>query len=264
MPAPKRGEILFRFAQLVASTRTSSPTLMVERDGQGARRGGRRRPGSDRHEVLHGRRGPAPVRPDDAVGAPRQVQHERAPADRRGRRDHAVELPDRDPVAGRSRPRSSAATRSSSSRRPTRRARRALRRAARRGRAPAGVLNIVHGGGSEVGERLVRTRTSRHHAHRLARDRRQGAANGRRQPQAHPPRARRQERDHRPRRRRPRPRRRRDPLVGVRHLGPALHRREPRDRPREGLRAAAVEARRARGAAAPRLRAGRTAPTSAR
>ena len=55
---------------------------------------------------------------------------------------------------------------------------------------------------------------------------------GRGQPQARPPRARRQERGHRPRRRRPRPRRRRDHLVGVRHLRPALHRREPRDRPR--------------------------------
>ena len=36
------------------------------RDGQGPARGARRRPGSDRHGLLHGRRGPAPVRPDDA------------------------------------------------------------------------------------------------------------------------------------------------------------------------------------------------------
>ena len=43
--------------------------LMTPRDGQGAARGRRRRPGSDRHELLHGRRGPAPVRPDDAVRA---------------------------------------------------------------------------------------------------------------------------------------------------------------------------------------------------
>ena len=70
----------------------------VARDGQGAGRGGRRRPGSDRHELLHGRRGPAPLRPDDAVRAAGQVQHERADADRRRRRDHAVELPDRDPL----------------------------------------------------------------------------------------------------------------------------------------------------------------------
>ena len=43
----------------------------VARDGQGARRGRRRRPGGDRHEPLHGRRGPASLRPDDAVGAAR-------------------------------------------------------------------------------------------------------------------------------------------------------------------------------------------------
>ena len=41
------------------------------RDGEGQGRGRRRRPGSDRHDVLHGRRGPPPLRPDDAVGAPR-------------------------------------------------------------------------------------------------------------------------------------------------------------------------------------------------
>ena len=37
------------------------------------------------------------LRPDDAVRAPRQVHDERAHAGRRRRRDHAVELPDRDP-----------------------------------------------------------------------------------------------------------------------------------------------------------------------
>ena len=67
------------------------------RDGEGEGGGRRRRPGSDRHELLHGRRGPAPLRPDDAVGAPRQVHDERPHAGRRRRRDHAVELPDRDP-----------------------------------------------------------------------------------------------------------------------------------------------------------------------
>ena len=39
------------------------------RDGQGPGRDPRRRPGSHRHDVLHGRRGPPPVRPDDAVRA---------------------------------------------------------------------------------------------------------------------------------------------------------------------------------------------------
>ena len=66
------------------------------RDGEGEGRGRRRRPGSDRHELLHGRRGPSPVRADDAVGAPEQVPDVRPHADRRRRGDHAVELPDRD------------------------------------------------------------------------------------------------------------------------------------------------------------------------
>ena len=68
------------------------------RDGQGAARGARRRAGGHRHGLLHGRRGTAPLRPDDAVGAPGQVQHERAHADRSRRGDHAVELPDRHPL----------------------------------------------------------------------------------------------------------------------------------------------------------------------
>ena len=52
---------------------------------------------------------------------PRQVPDERPDADRRRRRDHAVELPDRDPVLEDRARRSSAATRSSSSRPRTRR-----------------------------------------------------------------------------------------------------------------------------------------------
>jgi aldehyde dehydrogenase (NAD+) len=88
---------------------------------------------------------------------------------------------------------------------------------------PSGVVNVVHGGGGAVGERLVRHpgRTG-DHADRLARDGRGGDARGGGQPQARPPRARRQERGDRPGRRRSGPRRRRDHLVGVRHLGPAM------------------------------------------
>ena len=122
---------------------------------------------------------------------------------------------------------------------------------------PPGVVNVVHGGGGAVGERLVQ------HPDvpviTLTGSRETGVAVlqvGRGQPQARPPRARRQERGDRPRRRRPRPRRRRDHLVGVRHLRPALHRREPRDRPRAGLRRAPVEARRRGREAAPRPRLG--------
>ena len=40
------------------------------RDGKGARRSGRRRPGSDRYELLHGGGGSAALRADDSVGAP--------------------------------------------------------------------------------------------------------------------------------------------------------------------------------------------------
>ncbi len=102
---------------------------------------------------------------------------------------------------------------------------------------PAGVVNIVHGGGGS-GRRAARPAPGRprHLAHRLARDRREGARGGRRGSQARPPRARRQERDHRHGRRRPRPRGRRHRLVGVRHVRPALHGDEPRHRPREPLR----------------------------
>ena len=84
---------------------------------------------------------------------------------------------------------------------------------------PAGVLNIVHGGGSTVGERLVK------HPDvpliSLTGSREVGvktAQNGARLPEAHPPRARRQERDHRHGRRRPRSRGGRDHLVGLRHV----------------------------------------------
>ena len=223
------------------------------RDGEGQGRGRRRRPGSDRHDVLHGRRRPPPVGPDDAVRAPEQVQHVRARAGRRRRRDHAVELPDRDPVVE---------ARARARLRQHRRAeaggghaapRAALRRAARRGGLPDGVVNIVHGYGETAGEALVRhPRRARDHLHRLARDRRRGDEGRGRPPQARPPRARRQERDHRARRRRPRPRGRGHRLVGVRHVRPALHRRVARDRARGGLRRAAVAARRARRADAPR------------
>ena len=104
VPAPKRGEILFRFARSLERREGRAHRPDDARDGQGEGRGGRRRPGGDRHDLLHGRRGPAPLRPDDAVGAARQVQHERPPADRRRRRDHAVELPHRDSRRGRSSP----------------------------------------------------------------------------------------------------------------------------------------------------------------
>ena len=191
--------------------------------------------------ALHGRRGPAPVRPDDAVRAARQVQHVacacRSASSARSRRGTSRSRS----RPGSSRPRSSAATPSSSSRPRTRRCWPSASSSCSPRRAcPTGVVNLVHGYGEEAGDALVAPPgRPGHHVHRLARDRRRGHEGGRRPPQARPPRARRQERDHRPRRRRPRPRGRGDRLVGVRHLGPALHGREPRDRPRGGLRRAA-------------------------
>ena len=122
---------------------------------------------------------------------------------------------------------------------------------------PDGAVNLVHGYGEEAGERLVRhpdvpviTFTGSRETG-VARD-----EGGGRRAEARPPRARRQERDHRDGRRRPRPGRRGDRLVGLRHLGAALHGRQPRDRAPRRLRRAAEAARRARRVDAARRRLG--------
>ena len=154
VPAPKRGEILFRFAHLLAEEKEDLAQLMAREMGKVLPEARRRRPGSDRHGLLHGRRGPAPVRADDALRAARQVQHEHPPADRRRRRDHALELPDRDPDAGRRCPRSSAGNTvvfKPATDTPTL-GERFVELLVEAG-VPAGVVNIVHGGGGEVGER---------------------------------------------------------------------------------------------------------------
>ena len=235
------------------------------RDGQGAARGARGRPGGRRHGLLHGRRGPAAVRADDPVRAPRQVQHERAPADRCRRCDHAVELPDRDslledPAGARLREhrRLQAGDRHACARRALRgAAERRGRPGRRRQRRPR------RWGRGRQRDRHASGRTG-DHAHGLARDRSPGDEGRGRAPEARPSRARRQERDHRPRRRRPRPGRRRDRLVGVRHLGPALHRREPGDRARVGVRRALLPARRRKPRSSGSAWAGRRTPTSGR
>ncbi len=227
------------------------------RDGEGETRGRGRRPGSDRHELLHGRRGSSPVRADDAVGAPEQVPDVRPHADRRRRGDHAVELPDRDSLVEDG----PGARRGEHDRLQARdgyaRARPALRRAPRRGRRPEGRrehrARRRRRGRRRAGASPGRPRD---HAHGLARDGREGARGRRGAAQARPPRARRQERDHRHGRRRPRPRARGDPVVGVRHVGAALHRDEPRDRPRQPLRLARSSTRRAGGSATARARVG--------
>ena len=87
------------------------------RDGQGPRRDARRRPGSDRHDLLHGRRGAPPVRPDRAVRAARQVRDVDPPAGRRLARSSRRGISRWRSRRGRSSRRSSAATPSSSSRR---------------------------------------------------------------------------------------------------------------------------------------------------
>ena len=264
-PAPKRGEILFRFAQLVTEHKAELTDLMTHEMGKvKAEAGGDVQEAIDM-TLLHGRRGPPPVGPDDAVRAARQVQHERAHADRRRRRDHAVELPDRDPVvedrAG-ARLRQHGRLQAGDGHAA---ARPAIRRAARRGRRAGGRRQ------RRARRRARRRRPARpppgrpgDHAHRLARDRGGGDAERGRLPQARPPRARRQERDHRPRRRGSRPRRRRDHLVGVRHVRPALHGRVARDRAGRRLRRARVAARVGGRAVCGSAPAGKTTPTSAR
>ena len=113
---------------------------------------------------------------------------------------------------------------------------------------PAGVVNVVHGGGGD-GRAPDRAASGRpgHHHHRVPRDWRPGHARRGREPQARPSRAGREERHHRHGRRGPRPGDGRDHLVGLRHHRPALHGREPRDRPPRRLRLAPVQARRCRG-----------------
>ena len=91
---PGRAEILYRAAQLFAERKDSLRARHDPRDGQGAGRDGRRRPGSHRHGAADGRRGPSPARPDHAVGAAQQVRDVGAAADRRLRNDHRLELPD--------------------------------------------------------------------------------------------------------------------------------------------------------------------------
>ena len=230
VPAPKRGEILFRFAELARASTRRAHRADDARDGQGPGRGRRRRPGSDRHELLHGRRGPAAVRPDDAVASCRDKfnMSVRMPIGVVGvitPWNFPIAIPSWKIVPG-ARLRQHGRVQAGGGHAA---ARRALRRAARRGGRP--------GGRRQRRARLRRATSGEAHRPPPGRARRSrftgsretGVAvlEGRRRPaQARPPRARRQERDHRHGRRRPRPRGRGHPLVGVRHLGPALHRRE--------------------------------------
>ena len=55
-PAPKRAEILYRAAEILIRRKEDIGARHDARDGQSAGRDARRRAGSDRHDVLHGRR----------------------------------------------------------------------------------------------------------------------------------------------------------------------------------------------------------------
>ena len=265
MPAPRRGEILFRFAQLLAESKEELAQLMAHEMGK----------------VLPEARGDVQEAVDMAYymgGEGRRLFGQTTPSELRDKFNMSVRQPIgvvgvitpwnfpiaipvlEDPARARLREhgRLQACDRHAG-------ARRALRRAAERGGRPGGRRQRRPRRWGQVGHAIV--------THpdvpviTLTGSRETGVAGdeGRgRPPEARPPRARRQERDHRPRRRRPRPGRRGHRLVGVRHLGPALHGREPCDRARVGLRPARVQARR-RGREAPaRRRAGRRTPTSAR
>ena len=96
---------------------------------------------------------------------------------------------------------------------------------------PPGVVNLVTGAGSEVGDAIVDSpgRTGLC-VHRLVGGRQADRRTGRPPAEARLARARRQERDRRSRRRGPRPGGGRDHLVRVRDDGPALHCLQPGDR----------------------------------
>ena len=214
---PSAATILFRFAELLRERKAELTDLMTREMGKvKAEAGGDVQEAIDMSYYMGGE-GRRLHRPDDAERAARQVHDERAHAGRRRRRDHALELPDRDPgleaLPGarlRQHGRAEAGRGHAASRR-------ALRRAARRGGRAAGRrqrrARLRRGGGR--GARPP-SRRAGDHLHRLARDRRRRHEGRRRRPQARPPRARRQERDHRHGRRRRRPRGRGHRLVGVR------------------------------------------------
>ena len=112
VPAPRRAELLFRAAQLIAERKDALARDMTREMGKILDETRRRCAGSDRHDVLHGGRRPPPVRADRSVRAARQVRDVRPAAPGRLRPDHAVELPDGDSRRGKSPRRWSAATRS--------------------------------------------------------------------------------------------------------------------------------------------------------
>ena len=112
VPAPERGSILLRFAQLVERDKAELTELMSREMGKVlAEAGGDVQEAIDMAIYMagEGRRLFGHTTPSRAA---RQVPDERPHARRRRRCDHAVELPDRDPGLEADSRRSSAATRS--------------------------------------------------------------------------------------------------------------------------------------------------------
>ena len=207
------------------------------RGRQAVRRVARRGPGDHRHLRLLHRRGPAPLRPDRAVGDARQA---------------AVHLPRCRSASPRSSP--PATSRSPCPAwylvpailcgnavvwKPAEYAPAlgdALAQLFHAGGVPGGVLNLVQADGAATFAGLERAleRGPRRQGrlHRLERGRRRDRRALRPPPAVAVPRARRQEPDGRDGRRRPRPRRRGRAVRRLRHRGPALHVARHRDRPR--------------------------------
>ena len=120
VPAPKRGEILYRFANLLMEAKDDLTDLMSHEMGKvKAEAGGDVQEAIDMSlymagegRRLFGQTTPSELRDKFNMSAP--------DADRRDRRDHRVELPDRDSLVE-DHAASSPGTRSCSSRRPIRR-----------------------------------------------------------------------------------------------------------------------------------------------
>ena len=124
VPAPKRGRDSLQGRAAVRRAQGAVRPGHDTRDGEGPERNARRRPGSDRHDLLHGWRGPAHVRPDRALGAARTSSRCRCASRWASARSSRRGISRWRFRRGRSFRRWSAATPSSSSRRRRRRCRR--------------------------------------------------------------------------------------------------------------------------------------------
>ncbi len=244
VPAPKRAELLFRVAQMFVERKDDLTREMVQEMGKVQPEAA-----GDVQEAIdmtyymagEGRRLFGQTTPVRASG---QVHDVDAEPGRSRRRDHALELPDRHPEledhAGarlRQHGRAEAGRGHASPGRAFRRDLRGVRAPSRRTQH-----RPRSGGGRRRPPRPPSGRAA-HLVHGLARSRNRGDEAGGAASEARPPRARRQERDHRHGRRGHRSLGERNRLVGLRHVGSALHRGEPRDRERAGLRRASDEAR---------------------